>query len=182
MRHCPPLMARLSAQLQGVDAKLVSVDDNLQDTLVQAVRDIRTCHANSEPAFVKWLVTIADHRQRDALRRAKTRCKKTASSTNATANRPSSIRDLWELMVDEHPTPSTNAARREAVSALQIGLATLPPDQRQAVQHHFLEQLSLPETGAAMSRSTDAVRSLLHRAKRRLRAFLGRSSKWFSKG
>jgi RNA polymerase sigma factor (sigma-70 family) len=154
----------------------------LHETLIQAVRDIRTCHANSEQGFVNWLLTIADHRQRDALRRAKTRRKNKASSTaNATANRPSSVADLWELMVDEHPTPSTHAARREVEAALQIGLATLPPDQRQAIRLHFLEQLSVPETGAAMSRSTDAVRGLLERGKKRLRAFLGRSSKWFSK-
>jgi RNA polymerase sigma-70 factor (ECF subfamily) len=66
-------------------------------------------------------------------------------------------------------------------AALQIGLATLPPDQRQAIRLHFLEQLSVPETSAAMSRSTDAVRGLLERGKKRLRAFLGRSSIWFSK-
>jgi DNA-directed RNA polymerase specialized sigma24 family protein len=44
-----------------------------------------------------------------------------------------------------------------------------------------LEHLTLHETGAAMSRSADAVRALLHRATRRLRAFLGRSSRWLLK-
>ena len=181
LRHYEPLLARLSAQLHGAHAALVSAEDVLQETLVQAVRDIRTCRADSEQSFANWLLTIADHRQRDALRKAKTRRKMAAPRTNVAANRLSSAADLWELVVDGHPTPSADAARRENVAALQVGLATLPSDQRKAIQLYFLDQVGLEETGAAMSRSADAVRGLLHRAKRRLRAFLGRSSHWLLK-
>jgi RNA polymerase sigma factor (sigma-70 family) len=72
-------------------------------------------------------------------------------------------------------------AGHEAVQAVHVGLAGLPDDQREAIRLHYLDGASVKETAAAMERSPDAVRGLLHRAKQALRNTLGRSSRWLSK-
>jgi RNA polymerase sigma factor (sigma-70 family) len=88
--------------------------------------------------------------------------------------------DLVELLSDRQHTPSRSAARREAVRAVQVGIAALPEDQREAVRQHLLEGKSLAETGSAMGRSPGAVSALIHRAKKQLREALGRASTWLS--
>jgi RNA polymerase sigma factor (sigma-70 family) len=71
-------------------------------------------------------------------------------------------------------------ARRDAVLAVQVAVAGLPADQREAVRLHLLEGKSLQETAVAMDRTKSAVRSLIHRGKQKLSEALGRASLWFS--
>jgi RNA polymerase sigma-70 factor (ECF subfamily) len=87
--------------------------------------------------------------------------------------------NLVEQLSDHGSTPSGNAARQEAVRAVQVGLAELPSAQREAVMLHHLDGRSVDETAAAMDRSPGAVRGLLQRARQSLREALGRSSRWF---
>ena len=89
--------------------------------------------------------------------------------------------ELVELLSDRGRTASQVIARREAVHAIQIGIADLPEDQQQAVRLHLIEGKSLAETAAAMNRTPGAVGALVHRAKENLREAMGRASMWLSR-
>jgi RNA polymerase sigma-70 factor (ECF subfamily) len=69
-------------------------------------------------------------------------------------------------------------ARDEALQALHIALAGLATDQREAIRLRHLEGKSLEETAAAMGRTPDAVRGLVHRGKQQLQEAMGRASRW----
>jgi RNA polymerase sigma factor (sigma-70 family) len=88
---------------------------------------------------------------------------------------------LFELLSDDNPTPSSAAARGEAIRAVQIAIATLPDAQREAVTCHYLNGKTVSETAARLRRSPGAVRGLLIRATRKMRHSLQSSSRWFNK-
>ncbi|MHC4341139.1 MAG: RNA polymerase sigma factor [Planctomycetota bacterium] len=73
-----------------------------------------------------------------------------------------------------HSTPSQHAQRRETAVILADALATLTPDQRQAVLLRTRNALSWEEVGKRMGRSADAVRQLWVRGLHALRPILER--------
>jgi RNA polymerase sigma-70 factor (ECF subfamily) len=89
--------------------------------------------------------------------------------------------DLAELLSDHGETPSRPLVRDEIVTAVHVALASLPADQRDAVQLRFLDGKSVEETATALQRTPAAVRGMLYRAKQSMRQVLGRSSRWFGK-
>jgi RNA polymerase sigma-70 factor (ECF subfamily) len=158
-----------------------SVDELLQQTLVQAIRDIGGLKSRSPGGFAAWLQAIADHRVQDFLR-AKERDRRRGvvkTAIPAPGSSQQSMRTLVDQLSDHGSTPSGNAARNEAVHAVRVGLAGLPSAQREAIKLHHLDGRSLDETAAKMDRSPGAVRGLLQRARQSLRQTLGRSSRWF---
>ena len=54
--------------------------------------------------------------------------------------------DLLGQLPVEEATASQIVARREGVAALQVAIAGLPSDQRQAIQLHLLKGMTLEET------------------------------------
>jgi RNA polymerase sigma-70 factor (ECF subfamily) len=180
--HYDRLASRISLQLPQDLRCQLGVEDILQDTFVQVFRDIRRLEPAGEQAFIAWLETIADHRLQDALRRAG---RKKRGGDFQRAAEPGADDSNWlplvELLGGDTQTPSQCAAQHEAILAVQVGMSTLPADQREAIRLHCLESLSLEETAAAMQRTPGAIRGLVQRGKVTLRACLVRSSLWFSK-
>ena len=70
-------------------------------------------------------------------------------------------------------------ARREAVHAVQVAVASLPEDYREVIRLRYFEGKTLSDTAAAMARSPDAVRALTDRAKKQMRDALGRFAPTF---
>ncbi len=177
------LAARISRMLPDDVRSQLGVEDVLQDTFVQAFRDLGALAPGSEQAFGAWLETVADHRLQDALRRV--RRKKRGGEYQRAADRGNPAGSQWlplvELLGGDVGTPSQNAAQQEAVLAVQVGVSALPADQREAIRMHCLDRLSLEETADAMQRTPGAVRGLVQRGKIALRECLVRSSLWFSK-
>ena len=166
------LTARIGRMLPDDVRSQVGIEDILQDTFVQAFRDIGTFVHTGEQAFGAWLETVADHRLQDALRRV--RRKKRGGDYHRAADRGSQAGSQWlplvEILGGDVGTPSQNVAQQEAVLAVQVGVSALPPDQREAIRMHCLDRLSLEETAG-----------LVQRGKIALRECLVRSSLWFSK-
>jgi RNA polymerase sigma-70 factor (ECF subfamily) len=81
--------------------------------------------------------------------------------------------------VDER-TPSRSAAGHEAVRAVQVGLAGLKSDYREALRLRYIEGLPVAEVAARMDRTERAVHMLCHRGLQCLRAAVGRSSQFLS--
>lgn len=162
--------------LQGV----VSVEDVLQETFAQAFRDFGRFEPRGEGSVESWLLAIADHRLHDLIRRHR-RKKRGGSRRQARPAdaRRSSFMELAALLAAAADSPSDRVARDEAVQAVQVAVAALPDDQREAVRRRYLEREDLAAAAQAMGRTPEAVRSLVYRARQSLREFLGRSSRWF---
>jgi RNA polymerase sigma-70 factor, ECF subfamily len=69
--------------------------------------------------------------------------------------------------------PAQNAASREARDRLLGALGGLPAKQAEAVCLHYLDQQSYQDVGRHLGIAPNAVGSLLHRARSRLRDVLG---------
>ncbi len=181
--HYARLRDHVAPKIPASQQSVVDVDDIIQQTFLQAFRDIGRFAPRAEGSFTSWLMTIAENRLLDALR-AQKRLKRGGQhrqARRADGDRVSSLSDLVELLSDRGDTPSQVVAGREAARAIRVGLAGLPDDQREAVSLRYLDGRSVQQVADDMDRSPDAVRGLVHRAKRALRDTLGRSSRWFSK-
>ena len=181
--HYARLSRHIAPKLAGRLEKLLTVEDIVQETFIQAIRDIRKCQALTERSFAAWLNTIADHCLQDAVRKRnrKKRGGDRVEARGAGGDPLSSMADLVEMLSDHGHTPSESAARHEAIQAVQVGIAGLPDDQREAVWLHHLVGKSIEETAAAMDRTPASVRGLLQRARQALRDALVRSTLWLSK-
>jgi RNA polymerase sigma-70 factor (ECF subfamily) len=159
---------------------VVAAEDVLQQTFIQVFRDIGSYRPRAGASFWSWLKAIADHRVYDAVRTAR-RKKRGGNAARVELHCDGgSIADLIEMLSTGGRSPSQSVAKREAIQAIRIAVAELPADQRLAVQLRCLDGRSLDEVAAALVRTPNAVRGLLHRAKQQLREVLGRSSLWLS--
>ncbi len=175
------LLRHIQMKLRGPLAETLASEDILQETFVMAIRDIGHCRAQSQSSFAAWLSAIADNRIRD-LRKHAQRAKRGGGNQplGQVEARGSSRANLVELYADSQTSPSSKFGRREMESAIQVGIAMLPDDQRRAVVLRFLAGHSLEQVALEMEKSPAAVRGLLHRGKQALKQSLGESSRWFA--
>ena len=180
------LLAQYDSLAQRIGAKLPprlqathAVEDILQLTFFQAFRDIRQFQQRADASFGNWLARIAENRLCDAIKEHD-RAKRGGDMRRVedAAGSDSSILSLWDWIAAADTSPGSIVARDEALQALQVALAALPDDQRAVIRLRFLEGKSLEETAAALDRTPDAVRGLVHRGKEQLLAAMGRASKW----
>jgi RNA polymerase sigma-70 factor (ECF subfamily) len=177
------LVAQLTGELPADLRGVVSADDVLQEAYVVAFRQIGTFEPRGPDAFYKWLRAIAKNRLFDAIKAARAakrgggRARAEAPAGPAT----SSVVELLDLLNLHDHTPSRSAAGHEAVAAVQVALASLKEDYREALRLRYIDGLSVAETAARMNRTDRAVHMLCHRALQQLHEALGRSSQYFTR-
>jgi RNA polymerase sigma-70 factor (ECF subfamily) len=178
--HYNRLVGFISPRLSGNLQRLVAIEDVVQETFIQAIRDIGNCQATSDQSFAAWLSAIADHRLHDIIKglyrqkRGGDRRQVEALVGGSTGG----LVELVELVSDHRSTPGRRLTRLEAIQALQIGIAALPDDQREAIRLRYLAGKSIEDTAAEMGRTTAAVNGLVRRGKESLRNTLLDSSGW----
>jgi RNA polymerase sigma-70 factor, ECF subfamily len=181
--HYDRLIGFITPRLSGNLQRLIAIEDVIQETFIQAIRDIGNCQATSEPSFAAWLSAIAEHRLHDIIkglyRRKRGGDRRQVEALVSASGR--GLVELVELVSDHRSTPGRQLSRQEAIQALQIGIAALPDDQREAVRLRYLEGKSIEQTAQEMARTTAAVNGLVRRAKESLRATLLDSSQWLSR-
>ena len=172
------IAARVPARIQATQA----VEDILQVTFSQAFRDIGAFEPRGNATFGNWLSRIAENRLLDAIKQhdAPKRGGDLRRVSEA-ARDESRIVSLWDWIAANDTSPGSVVAREEALHALNVALASLPTDQREAIRFKHLEGKTLEETAAAMRRTPDAVRGLLHRGKQQLADAMGRASRWIGR-
>ena len=180
--HSPRLARRIGTHLRMNPFAGFSIDDVLQELYIDAFRGIRLFRGGDEAQFAAWLNRLADSRLATMLRergRMKRGGKFRRMAGGQQDSRTSRIDLVQQLSDRDGVTASQLANSKEVVIAVNVGLATLPEEQREAIKLHYLEQRSLKSTASAMQKTDGAVRGLLHRAKRSMRDVLGRSTRWF---
>jgi RNA polymerase sigma-70 factor, ECF subfamily len=172
------IKARLPARLQATQ----SVEDILQITFCQAFRDIAGFQPREGATFGAWLATIASNRLLDAIKQHDGP-KRGGDWQRISENvrDESRVLSLLDWIAADEPSPSSIVARDEALQALHVALASVPPDERDAIRLRLLEGKSLEETAAVLGRTPDAIRGLVHRGKEHLQATMGRASNWLKR-
>jgi RNA polymerase sigma-70 factor (ECF subfamily) len=184
LAHCDVLAEHIRPKLMGPLQNLISVEDILQETFFRAFQQIGRFQPQSDHSFAAWLKTIAESRIIDAIKHQRRR-KRGGDMHRVDQVQDafqSTMADLMGALEDEDGrSPSRIVASGEAIRAMQVAIASLPDEQREAVMLRFFQHKSLEEAGDAMNRSPDAVRGLLRRAKQGLRERMQRTSIWLTK-
>ena len=70
---------------------------------------------------------------------------------------------LESWLARDESTPGRKAARAEELLLLAVALASLPEDQRTAIELHHFQGLSVPEVAQQMNKTVASVTGLLYR-------------------
>ena len=140
-----------------------SAADAAQDAFISAYESIGRFRGGS---FKSYLLRIVANRCYDELRRRK--------------RRPAtSFEDFGEVDEEANPAlinggerPEEYAERQEMARVIQIGIETLPPDQRVTLALADVQGLSYKEIAEATDVSLGTVKSRLSRARVKLRDYL----------
>ena len=176
----PQLAQRIESKMSQNRFPELTADDVLQDVYVDIFKGITSFDAERGVPFIAWLFRIADNRFNQTMR-DRGRKKRGGHVWRVEGKQSSVIRLINDIGDDGNETPSLNLAGKEAVQAIEVCVAALPENQRQAVECFYLEEKELDEIASQMGTTKDALRGLIFRARKKMRSMMGSSSVWFSK-
>ena len=176
----PRLLARIDQKFPAELRSVLSPEDILQDTFTYAFRGVASFRPEGADAFYRWLTAIADNRLIDTVRAQQ--AAKRGGGRGTGQNARSSIAALIDLVALNDRTPSRSAGGHEAAAAVQVALAGLKDEYREALALRFLEGLSVADTAARLGKTEPAVHKLCSRGLQSLREAMGEAAKYLSKG
>lgn len=179
--HYSEIEATIRQNLGSSLAAKVEVQDLMQDVLTSVYQEIGRFSLRETSSFRAWLKRIAKNRVADAARKLQ-RYKRggRAYHLDIQGFATESLDGMWDWVFADSNPPDRPARRHEEREAVQICLARLQHDQREAVIAFYFEQQSTQDIAQSMNRSQGAVRELLRRARANLAKDLGTASKWLS--
>jgi len=155
----------------------VDAGDIVQETFLEAHRQIGQFRGNSEGELLSWLRRILAGQLALVLRRyVSTKGRDVRIERELAAQLDQSSQALDGGLVASYSTPSQHAARREQAVLLAEALDKLPADYREVIIQRHLEGLPFAQVAERMGRSEDAVQKLWVRALASLRRSLGGES------
>ena len=175
------LAARVDQKLPADLRSLVAPEDVIQEVFTDAFRHIAAFEPRGQDAFYRWLTAIADNRITDTVR-AHRAAKRGGDRARAEAAGRTSILSLLEVMAVTDRTPSRSAGGHEAAAALQVALAGLKEEYREALALRYLEGLPVAEAARRLGKTEPAVHKLCSRGLQALRTSMGEATKFLSRG
>jgi RNA polymerase sigma-70 factor (ECF subfamily) len=170
---------RLLARLQ-IDTRFqgkFDASDLVQQTLLEACRDLPKFRGGTQGELLAWLRGILAHVIAHQVRRyGGTLARNASREVSLDASLAATSCALANVLAAEQSSPSQQAAREEEGVRLARILESLPADYRDVLILRNLEGLSHEAVAARMQRSPGAVRMLWLRALARLRGELDSSS------
>jgi len=169
------LLARveIGQRLQGK----VDPADLVQDTFLDAHRNLERFRGTTEAELVCWLRQILAGNLANLLRRylgTRGRDVRLEREVLQAIDRSSVLLDRG--LIADQSSPSQQAARREQAVLLANALGELPDDYREVIVLRHLDGLTFPEVAGRMGRSVGAVEKLWMRALAQLRQIMGASA------
>lgn len=146
--------------------------DLVQQTFLEAHRDLPQFHGSGEPELAAWLRQILIHNlahQAEYHNRQKRGLKKRVSLDDLLERSSQFVNRARSQSI---AVASEHAVQREQAVLLANALVQLPEDQRTALELHHLQGLSVPEVSREMDRTIVAVTGLIYRGMKALRVFL----------
>jgi len=178
--HHDQLSASIDRRLPARLRATISAEDIVQDTYIRAFRRISTFTPKGPGSFYLWLLTIARNQLLDAQKRHDAAKRGGNAKEVRSPNYANSMVQLLETVAIDGHTPSQSAARHEGIAAVQIAVAGLKDDYRQAIEMRHIQGLTVAQTAAKLDRTDRAVHMLCHRGLSRLKAAMGRSADFLS--
>jgi RNA polymerase sigma-70 factor (ECF subfamily) len=163
------LVDRYQHRLIAVLGNLVkgSAEDLAQDTFLRVYRTRKTYHPTAK--FATWLFTIANNLALNALR---DKSRRPTVPIAASDSGPLGPRPEEQLAPARDPQPSGAVRSVELAEVVRQALDGLNDRQRTAVLLNKFEDMGYAEIAEVMGLSVKAVKSLLSRARERLREVL----------
>ncbi len=179
-RYGPHARASLGDQIPQEWRSVLSEDDVMQVTYLNAFLHIGEFEARDCKAFVAWLKRIAENNLRNAITQLaaakrpdpRRRIRWTQDEDRSTA--------LLESLVGPDSTPSRKAQRHEMQHLMADAICGLPEAYQRVVRLYDLGGRNAKEVAASMNRSEGAVYMLRARAHERLREIIGSGSGFLS--
>jgi len=166
------LVERYQQRLVGILQHILNGDQDAAEDLAQEVflRVYRTrLKYRPRAKFSTWLFTIANNLALNAIR---TKKRKPVVSLPAQESGPLGARPAEQLVADSQAMPTRRLQRQELTEVIRQALNELNERQKLAVVLNKFEEMSYAEIGEVMGLSEKAVKSLLSRARSRLREVL----------
>ncbi len=157
------LLARL--EIDGRFQGKFDASDIVQQTLLEACRDLPKFRGGTEAELLAWLRQVLAHVLGHEFRRyAGTQQRDIGREVSLEQSLAQSSQRLGDMLAASGSSPSQQAIRHEQGVALANVLARLPADHREVIVLRNLEGLSHEEVAQRMDRSVGAVRMLWVRA------------------
>jgi len=150
----------------------VDLSGVVQQTLLEAHRDLHKLRGRSEAQTVAWLRKILANNLTDEVRRLGAAVRDVTRERSLEAALEESASRLEGWLSTEQSSPSQQAIRQEQLAHMAGALAQLPEAQRQAVELHHLKGYPLARVATEMGRTKGAVASLVFRGLEKLRELL----------
>jgi RNA polymerase sigma-70 factor (ECF subfamily) len=157
--------AHLDPRLQ---AKL-DPSDVVQQTLLEAYKDLGQLRGESREQMACWLRQILLRNLANAVRDYSRACRNVAREQSLDAA-DDSANGLARWLAAEQSSPSQQAERHEQTLRLAAVLAELPEGQREVVVLRHCHGWSLADISRHIGKSAAAVAGLLHRGLQQIRA------------
>jgi RNA polymerase sigma-70 factor (ECF subfamily) len=170
------LLVLARGQLNNQLAGKIDASDVVQQTLLEAHRDLPNFRGTSDAELAGWLRQILA-RNLVNVHRDHCRDKRDVRREHRLEEEleKSSMR-LEACLPQPGPSPSEHAMRNEQLLLLSSALCALPVAQREAVELRHLHGWSVNDIAVQMRRSPVAVAGLLHRGLTQLRGLLRESN------
>ena len=165
------LVERFQSRLVGIMHHLVGNKEEAEDLAQECfLRVYRTRQKYSPKAkFSTWLFTIANNLALNSLRDKK---RKPTVSLAVSDSGPLGPRPQEQLATDKAPSPGTTMQQTELAGIIRKALDDLNDRQKMAVVLNKFEEMPYLEIANVMGMTEKAVKSLLSRARARLREAL----------
>jgi RNA polymerase sigma-70 factor (ECF subfamily) len=151
----------------AVNARL-DPSDIVQQTCLEACRDLDAFEGTSEGQLIAWLRRILENNVAQSIQTHRVAQKRSVSREQPRAL-PSDNRSAWADVPADQSSPSRRSLRGELAVRIAREIESLPDDQREAVRLRHLEGRSLAELASHFQRSESAVAGLIKRGLRALR-------------
>ncbi|MDP6448055.1 MAG: sigma-70 family RNA polymerase sigma factor [Pirellulaceae bacterium] len=160
---------------RGMDVRLqarVDASDVVQQTFLEAARDLSKFRGSVERELIAWLRTILEHNVAETIQVHLATKKRSARRERSLDDSNDGGIPLRNQTPDDQSTPSQRVMRGEAAVILARAVEKLPPDQCEAIRLRHFEGYSLKELAEHFQRSETAVAGLLKRGLQKLRDLL----------
>ena len=159
------LVIKYQARIQRLIARLVRdvdlVEDIAQETFIRAYRALHQFRGDAQ--FYTWLYRIAVNTAKKALLDMKRDPTVSEAAFRTSADEDETSAPILELISQE--TPETALAAKDIANAVNMALAALPEDLRQALTLRELDGMSYEEIAELMGCPIGTVRSRIFRAR-----------------
>jgi RNA polymerase sigma-70 factor (ECF subfamily) len=162
------LLLLANEELDSVLSPKGGASDLVQETFLEAQRDIGRFAGSTQGEWVRWLRTILEHNMANFRRGYLATEKRDVLREVPFGEGDDRSRFGAEPFVADTQTPSACAVAGEQQLRLEQAIARLPESQRRVIELRHREGLSFAEIGRQLGRSAEAARKLWSRAIKRL--------------